>query len=97
MEKIALAEILVGLRRELEEAKRQAADENLKFKVEDIELELRVGATATGGVKGGVKFWVYNAEAKGEISSAATQTLRLKLTPVVENDGDLLVADEDEK
>ena len=97
MDKIRLSELLVELRRELVDAQQQATQEKLKFKIEDIELELRVGATKTGEVKGGVKFWVYNAEAKGAISGEAMQTIRLKLTPVSEGGGDTFVSDRDRK
>lgn len=97
MGKIQLSELLVELRRELEESQQQAAQERLKFKLEDIELELCVGATKTGEVKGGVKFWVYDAEAKGTISGESMQTIRLKLTPVSEGGGDTFISDRDRK
>lgn len=96
-DKIGLAELLVVLRRELAEAQTQAAEEKLKFKVEDIDLELRVGTTRTGQGKFDVKFWVLDAEAKGTVSGEAMQTIRLKLKPTQEGGGPLNVSDEDEK
>ncbi|WP_420887095.1 trypco2 family protein [Candidatus Competibacter phosphatis] len=39
--------------------------------------------TKGGKGGGGVKFWVYNAEAEVNASHAKTQKLKLKLKPVV--------------
>ena len=97
MDQIPLAEMLVGLRKELLEAQRQAENEKLKFKIDDIEVELRVGTTKTGVVKGGVKFWVVDASAEGEIDAQRFQTVRLKLTPVAEGGGETLISDRDTK
>ena len=98
MEKIALSELLVELRRELQEAQKAAAKEDLRFKVEDVELELQVGASAESEGKAGAKFWVYNAEVKGAIAKEATHTVRLKLAPSPsEGNGDLEVSRRDRK
>ncbi len=45
MGEIPLADTILGLRREILEAQKQAEAEQLKFKIDSIELELRVGAT----------------------------------------------------
>jgi hypothetical protein len=94
MESIPLADLLLGLRKELRAAQEQAQHESLLFKVEDIEIEVQVGTTKTGGVEGGVKFWVLDAKAEGKIESQKLQTLRLKLTPVDATGGNTLVSDQ---
>ncbi len=96
-DKIPLSDLLVELRKELLDAQNKAEQAQLRFKVEDIDLELKVGATSSGTVGGGVKFWVYNAEAKGTISTEAVQTIRLKLSPVSADGGDTLVSGRDKK
>ena len=97
MDQIPLAEMLVGLRKELLEAQQQAEKEKLKFKVDDIEVEMQVGVTKKGVVKGGVKFWVVDAGAEGSIDAQKLQTVRLKLTPVAEGGGETLISDQDKK
>ena len=86
MEQIGLAEMLVELRRELLDAQRQAAEQKLQFKVEDIEVELKVGTTRKGTGKGSVKFWV--AEVGGEASKEmqSLQTIRLKMKPLIDGE-----------
>ena len=81
MDKIPLSEMLAELRKELLEAKLEGQGSDLKFLIEDIEIELQIATTKEAGVDGGVKFWVYNAEAKVDISEARTQKLKLKLKP----------------
>ncbi len=97
MKSIPLAEMLLGLRRELLAAQEQAANEQLRFKIEDIEVEVKVGTTRKGAVKGGVKFWVVDAGTEGSVESQKLQTLKLKLKPVDAGGEDTLVSDRDTK
>jgi hypothetical protein len=97
MDKFPLSDVVVELRRELLEAQRKAAEAQLRFKVEDIELELQVGTAAAGEAGGGVKFWVYEAQAKGSVSRETLHTLRLKLKPLPEGSEDLLIGDQDRR
>lgn len=83
MENIELSEMLGQLREELLKARGQSEGSELKFQVEDIEIELQIVTTKGGKGGGGVKFWVYNAEAEVNASQAKTQKLKLKLKPVV--------------
>lgn len=95
MDKIPLSEMLAELRKEL--LKAQGEEEALKFRIEDIEIELQVGTTKEGQGKGSVKFWVYNAEAGVAASQAKTQKLKLKLKPVhSDHDKPFDVGDQDE-
>ena len=81
MDKIPLSEMLAELRKELLEAKLEGQGSDLKFLIEDIEIELQIATTKEAGIDGGVKFWVYNAEAEVNASQAQTQKLKLKLKP----------------
>ncbi len=83
MENIELSEMIGQLREELLTARAKSEGSDLKFQIEDIEIELQIVTTKTGGVKSGVKFWVVNAEANANASQASTQKLKLKLKPVV--------------
>ena len=70
MENIELSEMLGQLRKELQAAKLQGAGSDLKFQIEDIEIELQIVTTKGGKGGGGVKFWVYNAKAEVNASQA---------------------------
>ncbi len=83
MEKIALSDVIVNLRRELVEAQNKAAKENLKFHVDDISVELQVVANQEVGGKAGVQFWVVSGETGGKDVSGMTQKITLKLKPVL--------------
>ena len=93
-ERTELADMIVSLRRELLEAQKLGQDEGLRFRVEEAEVEIQAAVTKEAGVKGGVKFWVYNAEASGKLASQAVHKIGLKLKPLT-SDGkeDLLISD----
>ncbi|MCP4407995.1 MAG: hypothetical protein GY807_09610 [Gammaproteobacteria bacterium] len=93
MQKIKLSEMLVNLRQELVEAQKIAAKEDLKFNVGDIEVELQFTTTMEAQGKGGVKFWVYNAEAGGKLSSQTLHKIKLSLKPELPGGGDVKISD----
>ena len=96
MEKIALTEFISSLREDLQLsiASTAAFDPALKFTLTDIELDLEVVATkvaeASGGIAAKFKFFVVSsldADVRGKASSttATTQRVKLKLTPLLHN------------
>jgi len=95
-DEIGLGEMVVALRKELLQAQEEGDEKALKFKVDEIELDVELVTTKGGAVGAGVKFWVYNAEMKGKLEHARTHRLHLKLKPEMKG-GDLRIADEDEK
>lgn len=76
---IPLPKMLAQLRSDLLTARAEGEGKELRFLVEDIELELQMATTQDkeGGI--GIKFWVLNADLKGKESAVATQKLRLRL------------------
>jgi hypothetical protein len=97
MADIELADVLVGLRRELARAQTAAAAEFLRFRVDAIDLEIKVGVTSKEGVKAGLKFWVLELGGDAGRELEHVQTLRLKLAPVNSDGSDTLVSDRDKK
>lgn len=82
-DKIPLADMLIELRRELEEARREGEGKDVRFRVESVEIELKVTVAKSAEAGAGFKFWVVNGDAKGRIAAESLQTLRLKLDPRV--------------
>ncbi len=92
-DRIGLAQFLLDLRAELNEAQSRAADDSLKLGVEEVSLTLDVGYTLTraGGAAANVKakFWVFaSAEAGATVGVSSermrTQQLTLTLKPRLE-------------
>ena len=80
-DKFELPNVLLALRNELEQAQFNAEKAKLKFSLEEIELEVQVTVSAEAEAKGGVKFWVYEADASGKVSKETVHTVRLKMKP----------------
>jgi hypothetical protein len=95
-EEIGLKETVIALRKELLEAQKEAAGQDLKFKIEEIELELELVTSKEGEGGRGVKFWVYNAQMKAKLGKTRTHRLCLKLKPETQG-GDTRIADRDTK
>ena len=93
MDKIELSKMLGQLRKELLDTRWEGRDSDLKFLIEDIEIELQIAATEEVVGGGGVKFWVFNAEAKIDASEVKTQKLKLKLKPVGPDGKEIPVSD----
>lgn len=88
---IEIGELVTSLRRELHTAMQDARDKDLRFKVDSIELELKITAKRSVEGGGGIKFWVFDASAKGGTTREDAQTVKLMLTPVPKDGGELLV------
>lgn len=89
--RIGLAEMIDNLRQELLESQKLAENADIKFSVENIDLELKVQVqkdTTVGG-KGGVKFWVVNAETEGKQTDTNVTEQTIKLSLKAENHKDL--------
>lgn len=91
--KIELAQMIKGLRQELTTAQNDAGGEDLRFAVDDIEIELEVvaevGKSDAKGDKVGVKFFaIFSTEVAGNETSSDKNLVRnkvkLKLKPYKE-------------
>src|SRR5207249_7355677 len=80
---IALTEALAELRTEIERAITQAEDARLKFEAIDVTMEFQVGITRSKEGRGALKFWVFELGGGRTRSDVETQTVTLKLKPVL--------------
>lgn len=94
--KFPLSDIIVNLRKEILLAQENAKGQDLKFSVEEIEVELQVGVTAKATAKGSVKFWVYSAEAGGELAKQTMQKVKLTLKPSGKDGKIIEITDEED-
>ena len=77
--RLELAEMIKGLRAQLAEAQREGEDKDIRFTVEDVELELQITAEkqASGGIS--AKFYVLTSKLDGSKTDRISQKLKLKL------------------
>jgi hypothetical protein len=78
---IELSALIKELRQELSEAMRAGADEDLRFELGPVELELSVAVERSGGPNAKVRFWVVEVGGDAKVSSATAQKIKLTLDP----------------
>ena len=78
---VELAVLIKQLRLELTEAMRAGADEDLRFELGPVEVELSVAMERSGGPNAKVRFWVVEVGGDARVSSASTQRIKLILDP----------------
>jgi hypothetical protein len=82
MARIALAEMVEELRRELEEAVAQGEGQEVRFELDEVTLEAHVQVSREAKGKAGVKLWVFSdVEASGGVSKTQGHKIVLKLQP----------------
>ncbi|HME85069.1 MAG TPA: trypco2 family protein [Roseiarcus sp.] len=79
LEERNLVNVLAALRAQLVEARRQGENADLRFSLEDIEVELTFQVSTDANAKGGVKFWVVTADVGGKVASESVQKVKLKM------------------
>lgn len=94
MSEMGLADAIGQLRREISAAMDAARDEPLQFGLGPVELELQVGLTTKGVVRGEVKWFVLSFGADAGAEGTRTHKVKLTLTPKLEGRSDLAVKDE---
>ena len=95
MEKtIELATAIENLRAQLQQAIKEGDDKDLRFEVQDIEVELKCCVKSEEGLNAGAKFYIFNVGASGKISDETVQTIKLKLRPVDAEGNTKLLSDE---
>ena len=90
---IPLAQAIADLRKELLVALEEGRGKALQFKLQPVELELKLAITGSADAKAGVKFWVMELGAGGKYENATTHTLKLTLEPVGVDGGPVLISD----
>jgi hypothetical protein len=68
--------------------------EAIKFKLESIDLELKVAAKKVDKKEGGIKFYLFNFGAGRSSESEHVQTIKLKMVPESSGGGPLKIARE---
>ncbi len=78
-EKLELAAMIKALRSELVKAQREGEGEEIRFTIEDVELEVEIAAEKQ--VESGIaaKFYVLTSSLKGREKDRVSQKLKLKL------------------
>jgi len=74
-----LSKVLATLREQLALARKQGEGHDLRFEMDEIEVELNVALTTEGTGNLEVKFWVVTAAMGGKLSQVATQKIKLKM------------------
>jgi len=76
-----LADAIEKLRNELSEAQINSIDKKLRFKVDEVQLELSLVLTDATELGGAAKAWFVEASAKGSTATATAHKIVLKLIP----------------
>jgi hypothetical protein len=84
-QKLELSEVMKALREEIRQAQWAAQGHDIKFNLNNIEVEFQTVVEKEGGGEAGgkIKFWVLDIDAKasGKYKKAVTQKIKLSLTP----------------
>ena len=92
---VELADAIEALRDALVRAWWDGQRSQVRFRVEPVELTVQVGVTRSGKGAAGVKWHVLALGGERSRESATTQTLKLRLAPVLFNDqGEVLAETE---
>jgi hypothetical protein len=88
---VELAEAIDALREALVRAWWDGQHSRVRFHVEPVELTIQVGVTRTGKGSAGIRWNVLTLGGERSRESAMTQTLKLRLAPVIfDEQGNLL-------
>jgi hypothetical protein len=81
-----LSDAIEALREALVRAWYDGRQRKVRFKIEPVELTVQVGVTKTGKGSAGIKWHVLTLGGERSREAATTQTLKLRLTPVLFDD-----------
>jgi hypothetical protein len=92
---VGLPEAIESLRADLAAAWWDGRQHRVRFRVDPVELTVQVGVTKTGKGAAGIKWQILTLGGERSKEVATTQTLKLRLTPVLFDDqGKKLAKDE---
>ena len=78
---LELADVIKALRQELIRAQQEGEDKDIRFNVNNVEVELETVVTKEADAKLGMKFWVVDVNAGGKYQNASKQKIKLSLKP----------------
>jgi NTP-dependent ternary system trypsin peptidase co-occuring protein len=78
---IGLADTMRALRRELDVARAEGADDRVRFELGPVEVEFALTVARDAEADAGIRFGVVSIGAKGSVSSESAHRLKLVLTP----------------
>jgi hypothetical protein len=78
---LALSDVIAQLRAELTEAMRAGENEQLRFELGPVEVELTVGVDKEAKPGAKAKFWVLEMGTETRFESTSTQRIKLTLAP----------------
>lgn len=90
---VELADAIEALRDALVRAWWDGQRSRVRFRVEPVELTVQVGVTKTGKGAAGVKWYVLTLGGERSRETETTQTLKVRLAPVLFDDHGRLLAD----
>jgi hypothetical protein len=93
---IDLSEAIDALRAALMTAWWDSRGQRIRFKLEPVELTVQVGVTRSGKGSAGIRWQVLSLGAERSRQSTATQTLRLRLSPMFFDAHGKLLAEQDQ-
>ena len=93
---IDLADAIEALRAELENAWRKGLGGRIRFRLEPVELTVQAGITRAGKGTAGIKWHVLTLGGERSREEVTTQTLTLRLDPILYSRGGEPFPDEDQ-
>lgn len=92
---VGLPEAIESLREDLAMAWWDGKQRRIRFRVEPVELTVQVGVTRSSKGSAGVKWYVLTLGGERSREAVATQTLKLRLSPVLfDDEGNVLPEEE---
>lgn len=91
---IELADLLTSLRSEINRARLDAMGDDVRFRVDSIELELQVAVEKAVEAEAGVRFWVISLGGKGSAKAMDTHVVKLGLTAQTASGEPVLTGDD---
>lgn len=91
---IELATLLASLRSEIDRARLDSAGEDVRFRVDSIDLELQLMVEKSAEADAGVRFWVVSMGGKGSAKSTETHVIKMSLGAVTGTGDPVLTGDD---
>jgi hypothetical protein len=93
---VGLPEAIEALRRDLATAWWDGRNHRVRFRVEPVELTVQVGVTRESAGSAGIKWHILTLGGTHKREATATQTLKLRLQPVLFDESGKALSDKDQ-